>query len=290
MTMFRKLIVCLALCAPCVAQTGPPGIMEFATLFIGSSMTAATTYYLPGYISSGLTTSSVNNAPWAALNTGTLKNFAVNTSQILAGNSVVFTVNVNGTATSITCTMGPTGATPGTCSDYTHNAAVNQGDLVSITAVCSGTCSGTTIGAIFAEIATGNTGYMQWQTTVVQQTLNVGQLYNIQPSSSTAAAVSTTLGALMNAPAIQTGHLTQLIVGANTAITFPAGNTITATIYVNGVATALTCNTTSSNQRCMDVADSVAVNQGDKIQATLQCAGTCGSLQPSFSVQLGMTP
>ena len=205
----KRWIVLAALSVAVVAncQTGPAGIVQFATNFTGTSMTAATTFYVPGYISTGMTTSTANAAPLAALNTGTLQNFAVNTSQIIAGNTVVFTVTVNGTATAVTCTMGPTGSVPGTCTDFTHSAAVNQGDAVLVTAVCSGTCSGTTIGAIFAEVATGNTGYMQWQTTVVQQTLNVGTLYNIQPSNATAAAVSSTLNGLMSAPALQTGHL-----------------------------------------------------------------------------------
>lgn len=288
----KRWIVLAALSVAVVAncQTGPAGIVQFATNFTGTSMTAATTFYVPGYISTGMTTSTANAAPLAALNTGTLQNFAVNTSQIIAGNTVVFTVTVNGTATAVTCTMGPTGSVPGTCTDFTHSAAVNQGDAVLVTAVCSGTCSGTTIGAIFAEVATGNTGYMQWQTTVVQQTLNVGTLYNIQPSNATAAAVSSTLNGLMSAPALQTGHLGNLIVNANGAITFPAGNTITATIYVNAVATALTCNTNSTAPTCQDTSHSVAVNQGDRIQATLQCAGTCGTLQPSFDVQVGVTP
>lgn len=288
MRMFRKLLAVLALCAPCMAQTGPPGIITYATNFTGSSMVTATTYYVPGYFGGGMTATSANNVVYSSLNTGTLQNFAVNTSTILAGNTVTFTVWVNSTATAITCSIGPTGATPGSCSDFTHSAAVNQGDIVTVMATCSGTCSGTTIGAIFAEIATGSVGYMQWQTTNVNQTMTASSAYAIQPTNATIALVST-LSALMFAAALQTGHLHNFI--ANAGGTLAAGNTVQFFIFINGAATSVGCTLSNTLSTCIDATDSAAVNQGDKIQVVAQCMGTCGNLlSGGFNVQVGVTP
>ncbi len=61
---------------------------------------------------------------------GTLKNLQV----LGLEQGDVVSVYVNGTAAQITCTL-PTGGGPGgTCSDTTHTAPVNAGDLVAVEA------------------------------------------------------------------------------------------------------------------------------------------------------------
>jgi hypothetical protein len=118
--------------------------------------------------------------------------------------------------------------------------------------------------------------------------MTAGSAYAIQPTNATEALVST-LSTLMFAPALETGHLHTFI--ANVGGTLAAGNTVALYVYVNAVATAITCTLSNSSSTCTDVADSVAVNQGDKIQIVAICTGTCGNLlSGGFNAQVGVTP
>ena len=85
---------------------------------------------LGGNVDCGPTQSSVSDSGLPMPSMEALKNLQV---LGLAEGDVV-TVYVNGNATQITCTL-PTGGQPGgTCSDKTHSAPVNAGDLVAVEA------------------------------------------------------------------------------------------------------------------------------------------------------------
>lgn len=221
-----------------------------------------------------LTAVTANPLVYQSPSTGTMQNFYVSSSSTIAGNTVTATVYDNGTPTAITCTI--TTGQPATCTDYTHTAAVNQGDPVMIVFACTGTCSGISIGALFAEVGTGTTGYMQWLTSNANSTMTAGAQYVIQPATTTLAATSGNLGALMGQGALQAGHLQNMIVTTGGPV--PAGDSIVVSVYDNGVISPVTCTLATASQGCTDFADSVAVNQGDKIQIALVCTGTCGLL------------
>jgi hypothetical protein len=285
----KRILAFVLLCgAYCMGQTPTPGIIQNATAYGGSTMAAGTNYFIGGNFGS-LVAMNANPLVYQSPTTATLQNLYVNTSSTIAGNTVTATVYLNGNPTAITCAI--TTGQPATCTDFTHSAAVNQGDAVMFVFACTGTCSGTSIGAIFAEVGTGTTGYMQWQTTNASPSMTAGAQYAIQPSLVAPFSTSGNIGGVMSQGALQAGHLQNMIV--NTGGPVPAGDSIVVSVFVNAVLSPMTCTLASASQGCTDFTDSVAVNQGDKIQIALVCTGPCGALtgMGGITAQIGaITP
>jgi hypothetical protein len=84
--------------------------------------------YFTGMFESGFSTTETvvqTSMPRA----GTLSNFFVKLEGTPGGTGFVYTVDKNGGATSITCTVAAAGTT---CSDTTHSVSFVQGDLISV--------------------------------------------------------------------------------------------------------------------------------------------------------------
>lgn len=92
------------------------------------------------------TTSTVTGSQWALPGTGTVSHlYVILDTVVSAGKTRVFTIQKNGTATAVTCTIsgattysGTSSSTGQSCFDNTHTESFTRGDLIDLKVVSSG--------------------------------------------------------------------------------------------------------------------------------------------------------
>lgn len=292
MRLFRLALIYLALCAPAYTQGGMmPGPGMPASAGGGSSMATPLITVSGSNIPSNSTASqatisggSGGSLQWQAGldNTflgapsaiaGTISNLVVNFPTVLSTGSYALTLNVNGSATALTCTITSASTS---CTDATHNVSVAVGDILMWQSTPTGTptvqAGVVQLSAVFNSTTPGESQLFICCTAPSTSTANYFP-FEANQNSATEANVSGVMPT--------NGVISKLNVKTKGTV---AANYV-ATLYVNGAATALTCSF-STGTTCTDTTNSVSVSAGDLI--SLQgCPGTTtgvgGSCTPSGS-------
>lgn len=194
-----------------------------------------------------------------------------------AGKSYEFTLMVNGSASALTCAISDTATSN---QDTSHSVSLNAGDVISIRCTPTGTptASGTCYWSIRQDAADlfGVLG---------QNTGSPTSGTNWQAPQNRAAISSTNV--LANQIVPTAGVLKNLFVNFRSAP--GAGTSLAATLYVNGVATALTTSVADTATQNSDTAHTVSVSAGDKIALQLVVTGTPISTTASFGMSFDPT-
>lgn len=264
--MMKKLALILFLCSPAYGSyQAIPGMC-------GSGLMDATaTEYYP-VMGGGtlLATSSTDTVIQIVSANGKLHDLHVEISGTPGGgNSYAFTLYVNNTATALTCTIS--GAVDTTCADTSNQVSVSAGDEVFLEVVPTSspttrfsewtmTFSGDTAAESLLMSASGNS-------TTNQNNLHhglIGMIQAYEPTEIEGTSVIPTTGTISDLYVIN--------------LTDPgAGSSRVHTLYVNGVATALTCTVSDTNTHCSDVTNSTTVYPGDLVYYYMTLTGFTGT-------------
>jgi hypothetical protein len=203
---------------------------------------------------------------------GTAKNLYVNA--VHAGsNASNIILYVNGVATTLQCSI----ATSTSCFDVTDTVVLSQGSTWSLR-YAPGGVSDTAQGMRASFQVAVSSGYTQygWCPGTVG---TANALYVLLPPSPAFACTGT--GATEQ-PIATSGTATNLYVNASAA----GNHTSTVTLYINGVATALTCSIATA-ATCSDQLDEVPFNAGSTWSiryATGGTSDTASDIHASFQV------
>jgi hypothetical protein len=203
----------------------------------------------------------------------TISGLQAYSSAAVAANYYTISLNVNGVATALKCSIGqPGGANPGTttaCSDSVDAVTINPGDLVAIQS------------DVPAGAPTGATLYFSMLLTA---TASGGQESFVGAGGQGLPTTSINFGSLSGAPANATENLVSVIMPtAGTLDQFrgslfatpTSGKGFGLTIFKNGVATPFSFTCISSNV-CNDLTDSVSVVAGDTLSLQMCPTNTAG--------------
>lgn len=119
-------------------------------MFIGAAttMTASSNYTFYTNVAAPAVSSAGTHVGIPVPFAGSVKNLEVHSNLTIAtGNTLVYTVNDGATGQALTCTITG-GASAFDCSDTTHSFSAAKGDLLSVTAVCTGTCGSNSMGVM----------------------------------------------------------------------------------------------------------------------------------------------
>jgi hypothetical protein len=190
---------------------------------------------------------------------GTAKNLYVNAVN-KGSNSSNVVLYVNGVATTLTCSI----ASAVTCNDTTHTVALAQGSTWSLRYAPGGT-SDTAQGMRASFQVAVSAGYTEsgWCPGAVG---TASSIYVLLPSSPAFACTGT--GAT-EVPITTSGTATNLYVNASAQ----GSHTSTVTLYINGVATALSCSIATA-VTCNDSADQIPFNMGSTWSLRYTTGGT----------------
>lgn len=180
-------------------------------------------------------------------------------------NTLTFTVRVNGSATSLTCTI--TGGAS-TCSDTSDSATVAAGDLVVIEKATSGTVTNSL--ARFSVLFDGSTSAESVFAGVTEDDLNATTTEYNAFYGRVAWGSSETSRKTM----ISTGGTIKKLYISLTG-TAGASKSYAFTVYKNGSSTSLTCTVSgASDTTCSDTSNSFSVAAGDYITIQSAPSGT----------------
>lgn len=230
-----------------------------ASLFVALSSTSNVGAYVSGVnTTTGL---MADAAPFA----GTFKNACVvlATAQPASGNQV-WTLNVNGSPTSIVITIALSAA-KGVYCDLTHTAAVSANQLFYWSVVNNATATSGNFNGWMMELlpSSGTPGMIGGS---IAATLTASQTKFWQPFT----ANSNTTESSVQMPMPRAGTVTNLCVEVSTA----AANTTSITLMKNQGATAMTFNlANSTGAQCSTTGGPIAFAQGDTMDIKI-IAGT----------------
>jgi len=218
------------------------------------------TYFMvPGSTGTSTGCSNSTGIEMPIASAGTLKNLYVNA--VHAGsNASNVVVYVNGVATGLTCSID----SGTTCSDTVHTANVSQGNTWSVRYAPGGT-SDTAQGIHASFQVAVSAGYTElaW---CPGTSGTSSAIYVLLPSSS-GYNCANTLAAEMPIPV--TGTATNLYVNAGTQ----GSNSSNVTLYINGVATTLTCSIATATT-CNDQIHQIPFNAGSTWSVRYAPGGT----------------
>lgn len=193
---------------------------------------------------------------------GTLKNLYIRLGAApTAGKSFAFTVEKNGSDSTITCTVSDANTS---CNDTTHTLSLAAGDTISIKSVPSGTPTAPTtmqIGVVFS--ATTSTDAVLLGSTRSANLSNTTTQYDYLGG---AGSPNATLN-LRDAPAPVSGVIDKLYVELSG--TPGAGTGYTFTVLKNGVSSGITCDVTGTNTTCNDTTHTSSIAADDLLSIQL---------------------
>ena len=194
-----------------------------------------------------------------------------------SGKSWAFTLYKNDVATSLTVTISGTDTE---ATDSSNSVAVAAGDIVYLVSSPTGTPT--------------SIGEMSWSMRFTGDDTAASLLlgHGIRSVSGAGVFGGFIQGSKMSAAIVSQaetvcptdGEIDQLHVYTHFAPGSSAGNGYSVTLYVNGVATALTCSVLHTDQTANDTAHAVSVSAGDKIYWGI---GEVGSASGSFWGPIG---
>lgn len=197
---------------------------------------------------------------------GAIKELRVSYGATVANpNTLIFTVRVNGSATSLTCTVTGGGST---CADTSNSATVAAGDLVVIEKATSGTVTNSLVR--FSVLFDGSTSAESVFAGVTEDDLNATTTEYNAFYGRVAWGISETSRKTM----ISTGGTIKKLYVSLTG-TADTAKSYVFTVYKNGSSTSLTCTVSgASDTTCSDTSNSFSVAAGDYITIQSAPSGT----------------
>lgn len=251
MKKLLSLLLLLGLALPAQAMTTP----LFSS--IGAAVNTATRFMPPFAGGLGPNISSDSNASVPMPIAGTFSNLYIQQTTLPGGTATVqYILQVNGssTASTLTCTLS---ATDGSCSDLVHSYHVGVGDTVVWKEVPTNApvAGNYTLSAVFVGDTADET-FLGGQS----QTVTAGTTiyFPITGGSNSTIEASTTQVMPTN------GTIDRLYCNEGTAPGL--GNTSTVTLFVNDLATSLTCQITGAGvTQAKDITHTVSITAGDVV-------------------------
>lgn len=192
--------------------------------------------------------------------------------------TIVYTVQVNGSPSAMTCTLT---AAATTCSDTTNILYLNKGDFISIRTTSTGTPTFSPfVGYVLQEIENDNyshiIGTTATPTSISNSATNYLAPFTVAPSSSESSHQ-------LVMPI--SGDISKLYVKLSGAPDNGGGTqSYVLTVRKNSTDTALTCTISEAQTTCEDKLNSFSVTEGDLISISTVPSGTPTARVPSLSM------